>query len=354
MGLDIVQKGMARMTRRQFAAVCDIAMTAGWLGVDTKGESNRLPETLANFENKKVMLAGADDEPAGEATWNVGPPMPDERTEVKAAALGDRLYVVGGIIPENVDDSEPPLTNEVAVYDPTTEEWEYTEPMPEALHHVSIVSTDEQIYVLGGFEDDFEAVDSVWLFDGEEWESGAPLPTSRGALTAEIINDRIYVAGGVNGDNALTTLEVYDPETDEWEAQTSMPTPREHLASGVVDEKLYVIAGRVGFDNTAANEVYDPETDAWGEEPPISTARSGHDATTVDDRIYIFGGESPERTFDETELYYPAAEAWETLEPMPTPRHGLGTASIAGDIYTVSGGPEPGFTFSSALEILER
>ena len=37
---------------------------------------------------------------------------------------------------------------------------------------------------------------------------------------------------------------------------------------------------------------------------------------------------------------------------MPTPRHGLGVVANGRDVYTIEGGPEPGFHFSSTIETL--
>jgi hypothetical protein len=71
--------------------------------------------------------------------------------------------------------------------------------------------------------------------------------------------------------------------------------------------------------------------------------------------MYVFGGEmfSPQhRTFSEAERYDAKTRRWDAMPPMPTARHGLGAAVLGGSIHVVSGGPQPGASFSGAHEVL--
>jgi hypothetical protein len=84
----------------------------------------------------------------------------------------------------------------------------------------------------------------------------------------------------------------------------------------------------------------------------MPTARGGIAAAGFEGRIHVLGGESPTRTFDRNEAFDPELRRWLPMAPMPTPRHGLGAAVVADRLYTVAGGPEPGFSVSSAVEAL--
>ena len=66
----------------------------------------------------------------------------------------------------------------------------------------------------------------------------------------------------------------------------------------------------------------------------------------------IAGGEEDAGTIKEVELYDPRTARWSALPDMPTPRHGLGVVAQGRKVFTVQGGPEPGFHFSSAIEAL--
>jgi len=283
--------------------------------------------------------------------WESGPSLPEQRTELTAASLDGRLYVVGGVLPETAG-RDVVAADSVYVYGPETGVWETTASMPEAVHHVAIAAPTDNIVVVGGHAGWFEPVDSVWRFDGDTWASLTSLPTPRGALTASVIDGRIYAVGGTTSEKPVATLTMYDPDTDSWTRREPMPTSREHLASAVVAGRLHVIGGRDETGNQDTHEVYDPERDSWTTAAPIPTPRSGHEVTELDGRLYALGGESASRTFDETEVYDPETNGWSSLDPMPTGRHGLGACRLAGDIFTVAGGPRPGFTYSNVLEVL--
>jgi non-specific serine/threonine protein kinase len=133
-----------------------------------------------------------------------------------------------------------------------------------------------------------------------------------------------------------------------------MPTPREHLASAVVGGRLFVLAGRTATaGNFTTVETYNPRTRRWSMLPDMRRARGGIAAATVGkDGIVVFGGEESAGTIKEVERYDVSDRRWTALPDMRTPRHGLGGVSYRGRVYAIEGGPQPGFFFSRALEVL--
>ena len=131
-------------------------------------------------------------------------------------------------------------------------------------------------------------------------------------------------------------------------------TPRDHHAVGVLNGKLYAIAGRINGNHNRSigdNEEYDPASDRWRVRSPIPTVRSGIVAATLAGKIFVFGGEYGRRTHANVESYDPVNNKWQRWSPLPTARHGLGAAVIGNSIYVISGGPQPGATFSSVNEM---
>ena len=84
----------------------------------------------------------------------------------------------------------------------------------------------------------------------------------------------------------------------------------------------------------------------------IPTVRSGIVGAVLGGQIFVFGGEYGRRTHANVESYDPAKNKWQGWAPMPTARHGLGAAVIGNSIYVISGGPQPGASFSSVNEVL--
>jgi N-acetylneuraminic acid mutarotase len=284
-----------------------------------------------------------------------------KRTEVAAAAVRGKIYVIGGF-------EEPSLGNilhfaitpAVEEYDPATDRWNVKASMPVGLHHVGIGVVAGRLYVVGGYKQSglsvWGPVASVYAYDPvtDVWTERAPMPTARGALSVAVCDDRLYAIGGYEGKVNSAAVEVYDPVQDSWSVRAALPTPRDHLATATAAGKLYAIGGRLKGDyhrNLSVTEVYDPTTNTWSPGPDLPTARSGITAAESGGRLYVFGGEGADGTFDENEAYDPVRNVWQSMAPMPTARHGLGSAVVDGRIHLISGGPTPGGSFSNLHEV---
>jgi glycosyltransferase involved in cell wall biosynthesis/N-acetylneuraminic acid mutarotase len=279
--------------------------------------------------------------------WSKAAAMPEERTEVTVAALGGRIYVVGGFGGRGG----------LLEYDPATDQWRERAKPPFSVHHAGAATVGGRLYVVGGYNMSWEPMDKTFAYDParDQWREMSPMPTARGALAVALVDGRIHaVGGGGAGRRNTGAHEVYDPGTDRWSSAPPLPTPRDHHAAEVVDGRLYAIGGRIDGSyarNLAVNEEYDPRTRQWRTRAPLPTARSGIAAAVLGGRIFVFGGEAPSGTFEQVEGYDPSADAWNTFSPMPTARHGLGAAALGDRIFVISGGPRPGGSYSPANEV---
>lgn len=296
-----------------------------------------------------------------QGVWRTASPAPTKRTEVAAATLNDKIYVVGGF-------EEPgfgnllnfAITPSLQEYDPSTDRWTSRAPMPVGLHHVGIGVSGGKLYVIGGYKQSgftvWHPVATVYAYDPatDTWAERAPMPTPRGALSVTEHDGKLYAIGGYDRKANIAAVEVYDPEHNTWAARAPLPTPRDHLATATVSGKVYAIGGRLNGDygrNLSVTEMYDPAIDRWTRAADLPTARSGITAAAVAGRFYVFGGEGAKGTFRENEAYDPTRDAWQAMAPMPTARHGLGSAVVRGHIYVISGGPTPGGSFSNLNEV---
>ena len=298
---------------------------------------------------------------ADHGVWRTVTPAPTKRTEVAAATLNDKIYVVGGFEQPGFGNlMNFAITPSLEEYDPSTDRWTSKAPMPVGLHHVGIGVAGGKLYVIGGYKQSglsvWQPIATVYAYDPstDTWAERAPMPTPRGALSVTVHDGKLYVIGGYDRKANSAAVEVYDPERNTWAERATLPTPRDHLAAATVSGKVYAIGGRLNGDyrqNLSVMEVYDPLTDRWSRAADLPTARSGITASEVGGRIYVFGGEEGEGTFRENEAYDPAHDVWQAMAPMPTGRHGLGSAVVDGRIYVISGGPTPGGSFSALNEV---
>ena len=305
-----------------------------------------------------INLALAD---ISKGTWTVAAPAPTQRTEVVAAAIEGKIYVVGGFNKPNLQNIlEFAISDEVEIYDTTSDSWSVTTPLPEGRHHAGIASLNGLLYVVGGFTKSllsiWYAVPTVYQYNPvtQEWRELAPMPTARGALGVAVYQNRLYAIGGYDGKNNSGAVEIFDPQSNTWSSGAPMPTPRDHLAVVTSGNRIYTIGGRPNLDyhrNMGTVEEYDPHTNQWRSRANLPTPRSGITAGVINNRIYVIGGESKDGTFSTNEAYHPATDQWRTMTPMPTARHGLGSAVIDGRLYVISGGPTPGGSFSQINEV---
>lgn len=293
-------------------------------------------------------------------SWNEGQPMPTNRTEITSEKIGDRIYVMGG-----ADYLKDGIMNIVEIYYPINDTWVQSSPLPISIDHTAAVSYDGKLFLVGGFLEDKNPTDKLWIYDPttEDWTEGAPLPSSRGALAAEVINGTIYAIGGVNSTHhPVTTNEAYNIENNSWSSLEPLSKPKHHVASAVVGDSIYVLGGRLfgngepteineSLTNMDDNSRYDPKTDTWVELEPMQIRRSGFTASEMNNQIYVFGGQIPSGATDKVERYDPLTNNWTSLPDMKNERSGA-TSINYGDQIFVFGGQREGLHALNANEIL--
>ncbi len=272
------------------------------------------------------------------------------RSEVAAARIGRRVFVVGGY------DARGVTTNAVAAYDIRRNRWARPASMPIAVNHPTAAAYRGRLYVHGGFTVDrqTEATSALQRYEPEtdRWRllPASDHPRAAHALVAR--RGKLYAAAGANGRTGeLTSLEVYDIARKRWRDGPDMSVGRNHVAGAKLGGRIYVMGGRPG--NLDDVEVYDPRHRRWSRAAPLDTPRSGFTAAVVRGRIVAFGGEAASGTIAPAELYDPTADRWKALPAMLTPRHGLGGASRGRRVFAMEGGPRPGGHYSNVLEYLD-
>jgi non-specific serine/threonine protein kinase len=183
--------------------------------------------------------------------------MPTGRWQHASAAVGGRVYVVGGVVEGNGD------SRSLWAYDPVSGEWQADlAPLPTEREHLSAVELDGRLIVIGGRK--VRNLGAVEAYDPttDTWETLPELPTPRGGMAVGVIRGRIHAAGGENLGSMAThpEHEVFDPVTMTWSKAPDMLTKRHGLASAVVDGRWYVIGGGRAAMLSVSNivEVFEP------------------------------------------------------------------------------------------------
>jgi N-acetylneuraminic acid mutarotase len=213
-------------------------------------------------------------------TWKALAPMPSKRGSPVAAAVGEKIYVIGGVSlpPGSTDIAVSPTVPHASVgtveeYDPESNTWRERSPMPTPRNHAAIGVVNGKIYVIGGrvgaafigLASDTSVVEEYDPATDKWSATRARMPTTRSALGYAVINGRIYVAGGEFQDPHMMatfrSVEAYDPASNTWSVMPPMPVSRHGLAAGAIGNRLLLVGGDVQSAGTGV-EVSTGEVDA--------------------------------------------------------------------------------------------
>ena len=195
-------------------------------------------------------------------------------------------------------------------------------------------------------------------FSTAQWTQKADMPTVRSSFSTCVVDGKIFVIGGSlrlewdeYGDLSLSTVEMYDPETDTWEGKANMPTVRSGVSVSVVDGKIYAIGGSKtkkyqvprGFGHESEElptvEMYDPATDTWTQKVDMPTPRKTK-TCVVDGKIYAIGGwltTNEQSQLETVEVYDPATDTWAKAQSMNHARCSTAISVVNGEIYAIGG-----------------
>ncbi|XP_047205335.1 kelch-like protein 40b [Girardinichthys multiradiatus] len=215
-------------------------------------------------------------------------------------------------------------------------------------NHVSLVTRENQIFVIGGLFVDEENKDdplcSYFLqYDpvSTDWLGMPPLPTPRFLFGMAEAENSIFVLGGKelkDKEGTLDTVLVYDRQSFKWGESESILYPVYGHSAVSHDDVVYVIGGK-GDNKSCLKRMcaYDVKRFEWKELAPMKTARSLFGATLHQDKIYVAGGVTDDGLTDTVEVYDIGTNKWSDFEPFPQERSSLNLVSLAGYLYAVGG-----------------
>lgn len=249
--------------------------------------------------------------------WTKKKPMALPAHHVALAEYHGKIYAFGGFVaPTSGPAAWVPINNSWE-YDPATDSWKALAPMPMKRGSPVAAAVGDKIYVIGGattppgstqisidFSHEQVGLGNVQEYDPvhDTWRERAPMPTPRNHAAIGVVNGKIYVIGGRVGAafisiaTDVSAVEEYDPATDHWSApRARMPTARSALVGGVYEGRIYVAGGEIQDPHMMATfrtvEAYDPAKNAWEEMPPMPVSRHGLAGGVIGKRLYLVGGD---------------------------------------------------------------
>ncbi|TWU47775.1 Kelch repeat-containing protein [Rubripirellula reticaptiva] len=150
-------------------------------------------------------------------------------------AHAGRMIRIGGFTAVNAagEDHNLQSQDDVAAYDSATNAWTDLPSLPEPRSSLDAAVLGDTVYVFGGWQLSGESDDSQWrktawsldLADASAtWQPIATPPLQRRAMSVAAHDGKLFVIGGMNSDGKPTTeVNVYDPSSNSWIAGPSLP-----------------------------------------------------------------------------------------------------------------------------------
>ncbi|BEP96917.1 hypothetical protein GmRootA79_53020 (plasmid) [Acidovorax sp. A79] len=295
---------------------------------------------------------------AAHAGWTPIAPMDEARTLHTATRLADSTVLVAGGDTGNVDGGNNPIALATTrLYNPAANTWSSGPDLPSPrFGHTATPLPGGNVLLVGGREAGpvnsanansllYSALTNTFA------ASTGQLTLRRSHHTATLLpNGTVLVVGGrgIAGQEALSSVEIFDPVTGIWSSGIDLPARRrEHTATLLPDGRVLVVGG---YDNgnIAAQSAYlrDPATGAWTEVPvpALNTFyRARHTATLLPDgRVLVAGGNSHVTT---TLVFNPADSTWAAGPNLPAVEFGGNSATLLPGVpgnVLVAGGDSAG------------
>lgn len=214
--------------------------------------------------------------------------MPKPVTNAGAAAIGSKIYVVGGL------DANYAAVNNLQVFNTATGTWSSGKALPVKLSQPAVVSMPNgKLYVFGGSNEYDTSVKTTYIYTPatNAWSTGASMPTARAFATGiqQGTTNVAWIMGGYSSPYLgyeLKTVEVYNASTNSWSTKPSMTNKRAAAAGAYYKSQNHVLNG-ADYYGRADGEWFQPN--AW-----INGVKGTQALRTptgaVFDGAYVFGG----------------------------------------------------------------
>jgi len=296
-------------------------------------------------------------------------PMTTPRAAFGLAAIGSKLYAVGGYPAVGGSTAATFLASAEALDTVAGGGWEAVTPMTTPRAAFGLAAIGNKLYAAGGITNmhNLSTLASVEVFDtqvGGSWVQIAPMITARAYFGLAAIGNKLYAAGGGTlRDDWKASVEVFDTQTGgSWKQIAPMTTTRAYLSLAAVGNILYAAGG---CDDTACKSVEALDTNAsvlpWTIVAPMTEPRYEHSLTAIGNKLYAVGGAKQTGTSDNfplasTETLNTGRRStmgidWEQIAPMTYRRFCFGLAAVGNMLYA-AGGTDSYNTFVS-VEVLD-
>ena len=246
--------------------------------------------------------------------WFEISPMNEDHYRPSSFIYNDQLFVLGGNtkIIETLDLNTLPL------------KWmKFREEIPYEFDGSQIIVYKQRVIHIGGFnygEDELlDVISEVQLAAPLTMKQLCRMPEPRRCHRAEAFEDKILIMGGENDDNdALDGVLVFDPVKNECTEMPPLPRPLTRMATVRLRDQVVVLGGHGEDDEKPLNDVFmhDCKTGKITPLPSMLEKRYNACAVVTGNAIVIMGGEDDADWHSSVECFTIGDSTWKYLPAM--------------------------------------
>ena len=218
-------------------------------------------------------------------------------------------------------------------------------------NHASVTLKTGEVVVFGGANSDPDgsALSSCEIFDPESvsFSAAGEMCVKRNGLAAVLLpSGLVLVLGGITTDGCylsnecLTSCELFNPADKTFSlCKATMLTGRYlPTASLLADGTVLVCGGCDGVSTVQTTEIYNPKTDCFSAGPLMTKKRCLHTATTLPDGKVLLTGGVNFNSSDSTEMYDPKTNTFVAGPTMVYERAGHFAVLLNNGVVLLGGG----------------
>jgi len=211
------------------------------------------------------------------------------------------------------------------------------------------------VYSISGNNGAGTTIPDVYRYNtiSETWIQVSSMPVGKQQIGAAVIQNKIYIPGGyVTAFNPNVSSYVYDPDLDSWSPIADLLQATGDYAIGTYEDSLiYVVGGYNGTADISTVQIYNANSNSWALGTPFpGTPTAGLRMGIADGTIVLVGGYSQIASATQAHAWIgeidpldPYAITWNQLSAYPggtTGRHAAGVSTMNdGKVYFSSGDP---------------
>ncbi|XP_025862854.1 kelch-like protein 17 isoform X3 [Vulpes vulpes] len=176
----------------------------------------------------------------------------------RCEGAGPVLFAVGG-------GSLFAIHGDCEAYDTRTDRWHVVASMSTRRARVGVAAVGNRLYAVGGAER-YDPLTGTWT-------SIAAMSTRRRYVRVAMLDGNLYAVGGYDSSSHLATVEKYEPQVNAWTPVASMLSRRSSAGVAVLEGALYVAGGNDGTSCLNSVERYSPKAGAWESVAPMNIRR---------------------------------------------------------------------------------